>query len=229
MSIKKAIVAILALLVAVLAIWTYTNHYIFRIVDITPQNKSTIPTSTSVIRISFNKKLKDGTYDRSLVNDPGTVVRELTLENNQIFIRLFELSPGNEYHFSLADIYSADGKKIPGPVFRFKAVYVPFEGLSRAQQELELQETDRNNKEDPLLKYLPHSTLEYTLEGLHDTDHEGEYSFVIDAKIFLSNADSANQVEVVNRIKSDISNYIKSVGFDLKDYVVRYNIVQPSL
>ncbi len=200
----------------------------FKVVNITPDTSKPVSTSTSVIRIEFNKPLSnDGSYDRSIVTDPQLIVRDIEKEDSAIILQINALKQDYFYELTMHDIYSNDGQVIDIINLSFNATYIPFNKLPREQQQQETLGVDPNYKEDPLLAYLPHSTLSYTLYGSHEMNHEGEYAFILNANILLTAADvRIDKQAAIDRAKKQINDYIASKGLNPVEYQIRYTVVE---
>ncbi len=227
---SKLLIASIALLLCVAIGFGIWNMLRFRVTGTVPNMKGTVPTATSVVKIKFSKALDTSReIARGEITDPQAIVHEVSIEDKALLFRLDDLQEGVQYTIGLNYIQSKSGQRIDNIQFTFVPRYVAPDDMSPEQQELELQETDRNNLEDPIMKYLPHSTLNYTLHPAHEADEEGGYVFVVDAKILLSAAEvRIDRLGTVELRKKEIQDYIRSLGLDPANYVIRYNVVESS-
>lgn len=227
---RKRILLVIGLLVilgfGIYKIWENTQ---FRVIATTPSISRSVTTGTSVIKIDFSHDLSsEGVYDRTIIAEGQSHIREVEQRDRSLYIRLFELSEGNEYKIKLKDIFSSDGEVLRGYEINFIATYIPYERLSQAQKDLESQETDRFEPDDPILDHIPFSTIGYSIEPVHDTTEEGVYSLIINAKIFLSNADRGFEDQATEAYKQEIFNYLQSKDINPEDYQFNYIVHDPA-
>jgi hypothetical protein len=231
MSQRMKVLLIIGLLALLLVgggyqLWIKTQ---FRVLSVVPNatNSKVIPTSTRVITIKFSKPLDTSqTYGSdSLKENSNNIVRDVTAEGDTITIRLDALGENSNYAFKLPDVKSSEGKVLSGLRYTFTARYVAYDKLSKEQQAQQTSQTDSTVQEDPLSKYLPYSTLDYSLVGSNETSDSGKYIFVVSARLYLSAADvKIDKQGAVNRYKKEIADYIRSKNLNPDTYLIRYTI-----
>src|SRR5690606_1315236 len=100
---RKRILLVIGLLVilgfGIYKIWENTQ---FRVIATTPSISRSVTTGTSVIKIDFSHDLSsEGVYDRTIIAEGQSHIREVEQRDRSLYIRLFELSEGNEYKIKL--------------------------------------------------------------------------------------------------------------------------------
>lgn len=197
----------------------------FRLVGSIPDLSGQIATSTGTIKLTFSDKL-DGSvnYSQQTEGQDAGIVASTRTEGENLFLVLKPLQENRSYSLELTDIKSAGGEVIARLELSFTAVYVPFNKLSKEQREFELSETDRGNKEDPLMAHLPHQGESIYLTGEYTESEEGEPIFVVNAQIFLRRDDLEDRTAAIKRYKQKVVEYIQSKGLDPASYLVRYII-----
>lgn len=216
---------LVAIIIAGVAIYLDSH---FRMTGSTPGIGGTIATSTGTIKLDFNRPLDASRdYTKNMTGDT-IVINDIVAEGESLFVRLDLLVEGTDYSFTIKDIYSTEGELIEEVQVSFSPKHIPFNQLSKAQQDLELAETDRGNTLDPILEILPHSTLEYDLTAINTTNHDGEYELIIERKIRLTQADiNIDRKEAIKNYTAKANDYLKQNGFKLEDYDIRTVIIEP--
>lgn len=81
--------------------------------------------------------------------------------------------------------------------------------------------TQQTGAEDPIIQYLPKSTLSYQIDGVVDADNKLQS---LDVQFQLSNADYKTGVEAaVAQYKNEVNSWILSLGLNPQGYVINYN------
>lgn len=230
MNQKKLLIIIFgALALFIFGAYKIWENAQFRVLQTTPSITNTISTSTSVIKIDFSHDLSDEVaYNHTLILDGQSIVNEVERHERSLYIRIFELEEGKTYKISFAPIKSTNGNTIDKLRLEFKAVFIPYERLSQAQKELEAGETDRFEAEDPVLEFIPYSTLGYSLEPVNGVSEEGSYELLINLKIFLSNADRGYEQEATEAYKNQAFEYLRSNDINPESYKFNYLVQQPA-
>jgi hypothetical protein len=83
-----------------------------------------------------------------------------------------------------------------------------------------LESTNYIDTTDPIVQYLPHSTLDYNLT-IESSDKK-----ILNAQLFLSGADQSNASAATALYKQEVVDYITSVGLNPADYTINYTVVQ---
>ncbi len=229
MSRNKIIAIVCILALALFGFYKVWQSSQFRVVSTTPSTSRAVATSTSVIKIDFSHDLsEDAQYDRTLLAEGQSIVREVERRGQSIYVRLFELKEGDTYRIVFRDILSASGKVIKSYELGFRATYIPHNRISQAQKDLEAGETDRFEPDDPILDHIPYSSIGYSIEPVHDTTEEGVYTVSVNAKIFLSNADRGFEEQAIEMYRNQIFDYLKSKNINPDNYQFNYIIQDPA-
>ncbi len=223
---KKKLLIVAILLVIGAVGWFVILSLQFRVVSVTPNLKKSIARSTDVVEIRFNKLLASNIdYDKTLI-DSDDVVVSVRVKGKSLIVDLRNLED-RKYSFSIKTIKAANGQTIPELSYSFSAKYIPFNKLSNAEKNLQLNQTDVDAIEDPLETFLPHSELGYYLTGTH-VGSSDDLQFVLRARITLSRADiNTGRDEAVAAQKEQIRKFIESKGLDPNNYPITYDVVDP--
>lgn len=73
---------------------------------------------------------------------------------------------------------------------------------------------------DPIFKYIPHSTLDYSLTGASNGGQA-----LLTAQLFLTAVDQSNPDVATAQYKQEVLDYINSVGLDPSKYTITYTTV----
>ncbi len=230
MNKKNITLAIIAAVLAagVLISLTIIQNARFRLVGSTPRLGSSLSTSTSTIKLDFNRDIDNSQeYTDSLTGDLA-LIKSISVDKKSIYLKLVTLKENQHYSLALNNIRSADGKVITKLPVEFTAKYVAFNKLPVSQRQLETTQTDKNNTEDPILAILPHQGESFYLSGSYSANDAGEPIFILDAQLFLKRADlGAKHDSAISGYKKTVHDFIKSKGFDPDKYLIRYDINEP--
>jgi len=160
------------------------------------------------------------------------------LEKNKIdksSVMLYTNTPnlniGQKKSFTLS-AKSIDGYTLK-ETLRFSINDIPFEKLPDDQKKLikKLEGEKPSYYKDPIMQYIPYSTLEYSIEpnftpSIYDTDEDKEvYILTIDIKVYLSAVDIDEGEDVVSqRYLKQAKNYIRSKGLNPDKYEINFYI-----
>lgn len=226
---KKYRLLIIGVILVVLAViaFIFISNRDFRLVSTNPKLGGSIPTSTPEIILNFNRELRpDQELHNNISGDVGPV-SNLVIDGQTILISLTSLEIDTNYHITLSNIESTEDEKIEKIDLIFSAVYVPYEDLSNEQKATQLANTDRDNKEDPIMEVLPHEGEGYYLEGKHTTGDDGVDDFILEAQIFLKRWELNNRQAAIDEYQRQVVEYITNRGFSIDDYFVDYVIIEP--
>ncbi len=202
----------------------------FRLISTTPNLSGTVSTATSVYKLKFSRNLKENNYPSRVTGQNKDIIQSIRIDQNIMYIDLSPLDEDKEYTFSVNDIRSTQDDVIESISIYIVAKYIPFNKLSKTQQELEISQTDRNNQTDPLMEYLPYEGDRYYLEGSYSETDDGEPVFILDAQIFLLRGELLqDRNAVLDAYETKIHQYIQSKGLDPKNYPIRYDVTEPPL
>ncbi len=225
---QRLLIVIGGFLIIILLIGYIISTSKFRVVAITPGDRGKIATSSTTIKMVFNKQLKEDINYLERLNDPEELVSYFKIEGSTLYLYLDELFAGRQYAFSVNSIEAVNGEIINEHSFNFEAKYIPYHQLPSDQKILQLEETDKDNTEDPIAKHLPESSLHYTITGAYEASEDGNAIYVLNIKIILNNADlGPHKDTTIEQYKSDALTHIRSLGFNPDNYLIRYRITEP--
>jgi hypothetical protein len=173
-------------------LWYKATHLV--VVSSSPNNNQKNVSTLSKIEITFNKALSPES-GKEISIEPYVNGTVRVVDNKLTFTPLTSYSLNDTYKFCIIDVLSSDAK------FRSKNVCVSFRaGFDRnpSGEELEqsVNQTDTLENQYPLLKHIPHSTLDYKIDyDIRDipiTPPEG-----VDITDFEATSREARQKEVV--------------------------------
>jgi hypothetical protein len=225
---KKIILAALVLILAPLIAFLAYQQNQFRLVSATPGTIGEFATSTSTIRLTFNKAL-DGTMDyRSFVEGETAAIRDMYVEDKNLYIFLGLLPKGSEVTFTVNNIRSVDGRVIESLPFEFTAVYVPYDKLSKQQRELELYVTDKGIIQDPVIEILPYQGDRFYISTEYTNEVSDDSKPIITAQLFLTRADIlVDKDSAIDEYKKRVRDYILSKGINPDEYEFKYELNAP--
>lgn len=175
--------------------------------------------------ISFNKTLDNNV---SLSGSSG-LIKDSFVNGKTIDIDLNQMTIGNNYFIEVDYASSSGHNVIKNDILKFTAKNISAEVLPKDQQKtiLKNQEDYPALTDNPIFKYLPHSTLDYTLSALITKGPNGASELILQANIFLSQVDMSNETAAINGYEQYVVSYIKSLGLNPDDYTISYSIHTP--
>lgn len=229
---RKRLVALIALIVVLGSVgfgFLWQRSQTFRLLSSTPKINSAIPTSTSVIKLTFSHSL-DASVDYLGTTEGESVssINSIQIDGPSIFIRLKPLTKNKWYSFTLKNIKAQDGRVIESLPIRFTAQYIPYNELPSDQKRLEVSQTDRETATDPILAYLPFQGDRIYITAEFTATEEDEEILVINAELFLQRSElGVNRSQAIQVYKDRVVGYISSKGLDPEKYLIRYEINEP--
>jgi len=227
---RKFIVIAAALILISIAWFIYYSVFVFHISSTTP-NTGSVSRYAPVIRIHFNKELAD-----EKVEVTGSVVKssEVQPQNKTLVVYLNELDLEKDarYEFTITSVSSSSGDVIENKVTSFNTKDIPYSELSNEDQKIIL-DTQQSKKSDlytdVIFKYLPYSTLSYSIDA-----HE-PVSDVPNVKVIITATLSAADVRIdrngaVEKAYQEARTYLSSLkDVSLQNYDIQYEVNEPSL
>jgi hypothetical protein len=198
----------------------------FHVVGTNPSSQS-VTTLTPFFDIEFNKTLSSSGL---AVSSNPSIVRSFSVQNKTLVINLSPLllSGGKTYTITVNSVKSTSGQELLNKTFSFSPHQSTFSGLPSDQQAAILKAQQQGQSQpvnnDPILKYLPHGTLDYTLTAAYATVN-GQTKLQLNAVLLLTGADlSTNQTEqaAISQYKSEVNQYITSLGLNPGNYSINY-------
>lgn len=223
MNIKRKYIVLAVIPVITLVAWFIYQGTLFRMTSTTP-DLSKVSSLSPFIDINFSKQI-----DPESINITTEDIDVTSFEANNKTLRVFigEIEADSDYTFTIDSISAKSGKALQNIKISFTAKNIPFEKLSKSQQQAILQNQDRtdNTKSDGILGYLPYGGLHFKLNANQDGDQ-----LVLEAEILLSKADlGTGQETVIETYKKEVTDFIQSKNLDPDDYTINYKIIQPSI
>jgi len=227
---RKFIVIAAALILISIAWFIYYSVFVFHISSTTP-NTGSVSRYAPVIRIHFNKELAD-----EKVEVTGSVVKssEVQPQNKTLVVYLNELDLEKDarYEFTITSVSSSSGDVIKNKVTSFNTKDIPYSELSNEDQKIIL-DTQQSKKSDlytdVIFKYLPYSTLSYSIDAHEPVSDVPNVKIIITAT--LSAADvRINRNGAVEKAYQEARTYLSSLkDVSLQNYDVQYEVNEPSL
>ncbi len=222
---KKIIIAALVLGGLALVAWVIIySVFIFHITATSP-SLGAVSDISPYIKVTFNKPL-DASSVR-LSSDAVSV--SSSVSGNVLTINfLNNMVAGQAYTVSIDSIASTSKDVMTGYKLQFTPSNDP--SLITPDQGAAILNQQENNKSpvlsDPIFQYVPYSTLDYSLNGVINSDN----SITITIKIQLSAADvSSGQDAAVAQYKQEAMNYLNSLkGINLSNYKIETTVTSPS-
>ncbi len=227
---KKQIISLVTIgliLISCLAIFQTVNNSHFRITTITPDATNNVPTSLSRFSVEFNQTLAPNQdYTKNLGGDVRHITKiSVNGKSMTIFTEPHENS--KHYSFQIKNIKSTNGEIIESVWFKYTAKYIPYNKLSRKEQQLYVEQNDSYKTIDPIINKLPHDTLSYRLSAIFGSEEDGQSTdFVLTAELYLSNSDTkTDEGGVIIERKKEVTDYILSLGLKPESYTIHYLVV----
>jgi hypothetical protein len=196
---------------------------------------STNPPTSSVssvapfFRINFTQPLSNDNLSLT-VSDPS-IIRRQVISNKTLILTLNQLQIDKLYTVTINSITSKSGKTLTNQSFRFTTKNIPYNQLPKDQQQgiINTQSYSTNGQNDPILKYLPASSLHYTISAQFSNDSTTKNNLVLATQILLSQADlGSGEGNTIKSYEEEATDYIKSLGFDVSKYDFKFIVVRPS-
>lgn len=208
----------------------YRELFTFYLKETSPDTSS-VSYASPYIKLNFNKQLKTDGYTLGLSRGGQEVYTEHEVEGKTLKVYLPTKMGLNEQFSLMIDNLSATNGKTFSTRIDFATQDIPYDQLDKDQQDeiLRLQDAlGEDDVHDPILRHLPYGTLTYNLspyiESGAGTDIPGD-RLIIKAEIMLSGAE-AGSAEAVERIKGEITDWIRSLGLDPANYDIQYETPQ---
>jgi len=200
----------------------------FRMTSTTPRLTS-INNYTPSIQVNFNKPI-DG---KGISIGPDNVVATTKVSGTALTIYLQTLSANHTYTITIKSIRSTSGKVLTNIPLTFKVAYVASsDNLSDAEKQAISNKQDQKpaSLADPILNYLPYSTLTFMLTAVQTGSTQGQSALVIEAQILIPPNTPADQEAIdIPKFKQQAIDYLKSKGIDPTKYNIDYQIVHEEL
>lgn len=221
---RKRLFVVLILLLLVAGFFAYRFFFTLYINSTNPSLGS-VSYQTPFLELTFNKRLEPSSVK---IEEKGVVFsdkRQVTGSTLKLYLNTVNLSVGEEASFSLK-VTSKDGYSYSGDV-RFTPRNISFNNLPDDQQKaIKRLEGERPKYyTDPVMKYIPYSTLSYSLSPNFITNVDGNTYLTIDLKVYLSEVDLNNKQAVIKQRVKAANQYLSSKGIDPSKYSINLSVV----
>lgn len=201
----------------------------FHLVRSIPDRTGAVSTAANIFELQFNRELKSGVNYATRLNDPGKIVKQISIKQKVMLLYVVHLNRDQRYSLSINNIEAADGSKIPSVDFSFTARFVPADKLPKEQLKQLQQQTDRGNIDDPILARLPYGGLHFSISSSFTANSNSAGGLVLDARLLLDKSDLSEKSAAIAKYKQQVIDYIKSLGLDPNKYTINYIVVEPSV
>lgn len=226
----KTLIWIISFVVLVLIGWSiYYANFVFHITGTNPSTNS-VSAQTPFFKINFSQPISADTVKVSTYPD---ILLSTEASNKVLTLNIEGMEIDSEYTITLQSVENNKGKKIENQTFKFKARDIVFSKLPKDQQEaiLARQDDAPQVNRNPILQYLPHSTLTYNLSAVISSGQgdTGESKVSLQAELLLNGADmKTDKQAAINKYKQQVIDYIKSLDIDPNNYVIDYEVIEPA-
>lgn len=227
-TVKAAVIIGSLILIALFVVWLVFNVMLFRITGTNPST-SRVSNIAPFFKVQFTKNLSSERLSVS-ASDPS-IIRKTQVDGKTLIINLNQLQLKKTYTVHLNHIQATSGDAIKNKMFTFTTVDIPYNNLPKDQQQgvINNQSYFTTGQNDPILAYLPASSLHYTITAMFGGDSSTKSSLVLDTKILLSNADAGTgENDTIKAYEQEATDYIKGLGFDPSKYTFQFTVVSPS-
>lgn len=207
----------------------YYNVFFFHITSISP-NPNGASYLTPRLIISFNKDL----VGNSVIVTADTIDVTSSVSNKQITIMLpANLKADQTYAIHIKSVTSNKGDTLKDKVITLKTV-LGSNSLSAADMQLILKRQEAAKApvlNDPIFSYIPHSTLDYSIDGVINNAGTATQAITLTITIHLSAADASGDTNaVIAQYEQEAIDYIHSLkGININNYNVVTNVINPTL
>jgi hypothetical protein len=225
---KRLMVVTIAIFAGLLVWFVADKMYLalhFRVVSTNPP-ASNVATISPFFKVMFNKPLSSKGLS---VSSKPSVIKSYSVNGDTLDIKLnIPMSSKHSYSIIISSVSDTAGAHILNTSFSFTPKYVQSQNLPSDQGKALLKQQSKYtpSHKDPILSYLPHSTLDYTLNPSIQSDG----SIVLQAQLLLPPGVTGTEANNdIAQYKQEINQYIESIGLNPANYNIQYQIVHESL
>lgn len=212
-----------AVLATVYAAWQASR---FHIVSTNPPISS-VPYIFPYMDINCNKTLVSTGLS---VSTSPNILKGYSVNGKTLRLNLISMTKDKEYQIFITHLQSVDGK-ILNKTLRFKAKDIPFNSLTKDQQQAIVNAQDPNDPSlltnDPLVSHLPYGDLGYNISYVITTKNNEPY-LQIEISVILAGSDykldSQALQNTINQREQAALDYIKSLGLNPLKYNIKYSV-----
>lgn len=219
---KPRIAMIIAGVVMVVGLIAYGLYYQlgFFVTSTSPRNNDQQAASSSRVVIAFNKKL--GGASAASFDIQPRVPGKLSIEGNRlVFTPYNSLVIGTEYTVTLNAPISIDSKSAKPVKFKFRATYIEFKNLPKQEKEAQIEQSDSLEKSYPIVRSIPHETLEYKIDYIIDSNDQLVLKISLYA-ILNKPEQRGEYLKQLAEYKVKALDYLRSKGEDPGKYTIEY-------
>lgn len=214
------------LVLIIVAIYFVVDASKFKVLSVSP-NPRNISYLTPRLTVEFSKPLAGDNYK---INTNG-VLTTAKVEGNKLIISIdSNLKPNQSYDFTIESVRSSSGDEIKN-----YSIQIYSSGNTTISDEeraiiLSRQQDDKSPIiNNPIFKYVPHSTLSYEIDGKIDTSKSKPITLVITVELTAADV-RIGRDSVVESARQDAMTYLKSLtGISIDDYFVTLVVKEPNL
>ena len=212
----------LVIITLLLIIFGFIKAQKFHVVSTNPPVNA-VSSVAPFFKINFNKTLIASSVK---ISSYPNVIGSYTVDGKTIDVSLLSLNLAVPYRINVVYAESTNHAVIKNQVFYFVTKDISANDLPKDQQQaiLKNQQVYPTVESDPIIKDLPHATLNYTLTAHIIKEVNNQSKLVLEAQIQLSQADNGNQAAAVANYKQQIISYIQSLGLDPNNYTIDYTV-----
>lgn len=213
------------IVLAYLGFVVYQN-FGFRLLDTNP-GVGSVATISPFFKINFNKPLNAKSV--SLTTTDG-FMNGYSVSGKTITIQLqYPLNENLTYTVHLKSVSSTGGKIITGQTFTIQPRVMLSSELPKDQQEALINAQDKitGAVADPIIAHLPYTTPDFTLSTLISGDEANQSHLILEATLYLSNADMGDPTSAENTYEQEVRSYIQSLKLNPDKYNIQYTVNQP--
>jgi len=198
---------------------------VFRVTSTSPKLPD-VTTFAPYVKISFNH-----TLDAKKVSvDKASFITSYSVDKNVITVKVNNLGSGQKYTIHVATATDTSGKVLKNLTFSFTAAAGDWDKLSKKDQQTILDEQAKKvpSVSDPVMQYVPYSTLDYIINPVAVGDGNAPLTLHIQL-LMAPNTPLDQQPAILAQYKQEASDYLKSKNIDITKYQVTYEQVDEQL
>lgn len=220
---------VLAIAVAILALCCI-GYAVFRGLQF--RTVSTDPVLANVgadapyIKVLFSKELSP--TGLSVHSPEQNLIYSVNVKNKTLTVNLKTLVAKHMYSIDIQSIAATDGKQLHSIQLSFVPKNIPFNQLPKDEQKTIIGAQDNYPLalKNPILAYLPYSTLYFILNS--SFNKQGD--LVLRAQILLAPGVTGTAAsEDTTQYEQEVTQYIRSLRLNPSNYTIQYQVVNESL
>jgi hypothetical protein len=221
--IKRSIVLV-TFVIIIFVLITVLSSLKFHVVSTEPSIGS-FPYAVSSLKINFNKDVSDNNL--KLTSSPD-IINSYTGSGKTITIKIKGLAIGKKYTVELNKVQDTSGSALSNKSIVFIARNINTNILPKDEKQaiLKNQENYSSPSNNPIVADLPYQTLDFDLTADVSTVND-KPGLVLDAELYLSEADMSNEAAAIQNEKNEVTSYIQSLNFNPNNYDIVYSVSTP--